>query len=102
MFWWGPKVGYDNKNRLRIRYGYDDDLYEGDDWEFIYAFDRQNSQRFIEAIRTGEDPGTLAEYIESHFDSRSILEEFCKKNGIHGESTHIGEYPPTFFGPYEF
>ncbi len=102
MLWWGPEVYYDRESGLGIKYGYYDDLYDGDDWEFRYVFDLDNSRRFIETIGTGDDPGKIAEYIEDHFDNRSALEEFCEKNGIHGKRTDIGEYPPALFGPYEF
>ena len=102
MFWWGPESGYTEERGLVIEYGYCDDLYEGDDWTFYYDFDLQNSKLFIELIGTGNDSASIEEYIKEHFDSRSALEEFCEKNGIHGKCTHIGEYPPAHFGPYEF
>ena len=102
MTWWGPESNYNDESGLVIKYGYYDDLYDGDDWEFRYVFDLHNSRLFINVIGTGEDPESVVKYIEDHFDSRSALEEFCNNNGIHGKCTDIGEYPPALFGPYEF
>ena len=102
MTWWGPESSYSEKKELSIRYGYYDDLYPGDDWTFYYDFDQQNGRIFVRQIGTGNDPAAVADYIKEHFDSQTDLEEFCSKNGIHGECTHIGEYPLVMFGPYEF
>ena len=52
---WGPEYHITEDSELRIRYGMYDGMYEGDDWEYIYDFDAENTAAFLAQLPVKDD-----------------------------------------------
>ena len=65
----------------------DDSDFDGNDWEYHYMFDPENSEKLKALMFSDGKYKTMREWIEANFkdlERGSDFREFCQKNDIHG------------------
>ncbi len=82
--------------RLQWTFYEDDSDYNGDDFEYTYYFDEENSEKLRQLMFSDGRYGSVREWMKANVrdqETGSDFQSFCIRNGIHGEREVYEDYP---------